>query len=319
MPTSEIIAFLIFAFSFVGVYLLEAGLLINFAVARLKHKSKANILLRKPVLVLHLVALIGIVCFLYGHFIEPYRIEVTSIDIRTAKLKATTFRIVQISDLHCDRKMRNEHRMVELISQLGPDVIVFTGDAMNTASALPLFKSTMKDLKASLAQFAVRGNFETRRWRDVDLYGDTGFELLNAKTVAVSKNDETIHISGLSCDNPAGFKKLLKPVPNGDFSVFLYHFSDLIESIDDLNVDLYLSGHTHGGQVALPLYGAIVTLSKFGKKYEAGMYKVDDTILYVNRGIGLERRPAPQVRFGARPEITVFDISPAKEREEPGE
>jgi predicted MPP superfamily phosphohydrolase len=94
--------------------------------------------------------------------------------------------------------------------------------------------------------------------------------------------------------------------------VFLYHFSDLVESLKRVNVDLYLSGHTHGGQVALPFYGAIITLSKFGKKYESGMYRVGETILYVNRGIGLEPRPAPQIRFLARPEITVFDIGPAK-------
>lgn len=319
MPISEKVVLLMFLLAVAGIYFLEAVLLIRFAVAGLRHKSKAKILLAKPVLVLHLVALAGIGCLLYGFFVEPGRIEVTNISVQTDKLKATTLRIVHISDLHCDKKVRNEERMVELINQLGPDVIVFTGDAMNTASALPLFKSTMENLQASLGKFAVKGNFEIHRWSKLDLYGETGFELLNAKTVAVGKNGETIHVSGLSCDSPGDFKRLLKPVPKGDFSVFLYHFSDLIESIDDLNVDLYLSGHTHGGQIALPLYGAIVTLSKFGKKYEAGMYKVEDTILYVNRGMGLEQRPAPQVRFCARPEITVFDISPAKEGEEPAE
>jgi predicted MPP superfamily phosphohydrolase len=65
-----------------------------------------------------------------------------------------------------------------------------------------------------------------------------------------------------------------------------------------------------GGQVALPGYGALITLSKFAKKYEAGRYDVDGTMLYVNRGLGLEPRPAPQARFYARPEITVFDIVP---------
>jgi len=317
MPTSEKIVLLMFLLAIAGIYFLEGALLIHVAVAKLKHKSKANILLIKPVLVLHLVALTGIGCFIYGVFIEPGRIEVTNIPVRTDKLKHTTFRIVHISDLHCDKKARNEERMVELINQLDADVIVFTGDAMNTASALPLFKSTMKNLKASLGKFAVRGNFEIHRWRNLDLYGDTGFELLDAKTVAVTKNGETIHISGLSCDNPSGFKTLLDPVAKEDFSVFLYHFSDLIESVE--GPDLYLCGHTHGGQVALPLYGAVITLSKFGKKYEGGMYTVGDTTLYVNRGMGLEPRPAPQVRFGARPEITVFDIAPMNERKEPAE
>ena len=310
MPTSEKIALLIFLLVVAAIYLLEAAVLTLFAVARLKHKRRTGILLKKPVLVLHFLALLGIICFLYGHFVELYRIQVTTIPIRTNKLSQTTFRIVHISDLHCDRKMRNEKRIVELINQLQPDVIVFTGDTLNTAAALPLFKNTMRNLKASLAKLAVRGNFETRSRSDLDLYSGTGFELLNAKTVPITKNGQTIYISGLSCDNPSAFKTLLRPVPKENFSVFLYHYSDLIESVGDLNLDLYLCGHTHGGQVALPLYGAVVTLSEFGKKYESGMYTVGGTILYVNRGIGIEPLPLPQIRFCARPEITVFDIIP---------
>lgn len=319
MPTSEIIAFLIFASCLAAVYLLEAALLIRFAVARIRGNPKHSILLKRRALVIHFLALAGIACFLYGYFIEPYRIEVTHIPVETDKLKDTTFRIVHISDLHCDKKPRNEKRMVELINQLHADAIVFTGDAVNTPAAVPLFKDTMKNLRACLAKLAVKGNSEVFAWSPFDLYNDTGFELLDAETIPLTKNGETIHISGLSCETPAGFEPLLRYVPKADFSVFLYHYSDLVESIGDLNVDLYLCGHTHGGQVALPFYGAIVTLSKLGKKYEAGMYKVDDTILYVNRGIGLERWPAPKVRFCARPEITVFDIVPANERQEPPE
>ena len=310
MTTQEIIALLIFLLVVAAIYLPEAAVLTFFAVARLKHKRRTRILLKKPVLVLHFLALLGIICFLYGHFVEPYRIQVTTIPIRTDKLSQTAFRIVHISDLHCDKKMRNEKRLIEMINQLHPDVIVFTGDALKTVAALPLFKETFKNLKASSAKLAVRGNFETRSRSDLDLYSGTGFELLNAKTVPITKNGQTIYISGLSCDNPSAFKALLRPVPKENFSVFLYHYSDLIESVGDLNLDLYLCGHTHGGQVALPLYGAVVTLSKFGKKYEAGMYTVGGTVLYVNRGIGIAPLPAPQVRFCARPEITVFDIMP---------
>lgn len=88
----------------------------------------------------------------------------------------------------------------------------------------------------------------------------------------------------------------------------MYHSPDLVEDLPPNAVDLYVAGHTHGGQVALPFYGALVTLSRFGKKYEAGLYHVGDTTLYVNRGIGMEGGPAPRVRFCARPEITVFEI-----------
>lgn len=65
--------------------------------------------------------------------------------------------------------------------------------------------------------------------------------------------------------------------------------------------------------MALPAYRAMITLSKYGKKYEAGKYQVGSTVLYMNRGIGMEGRWAPRIRFFARPEATVFKIRPVTE------
>ena len=93
--------------------------------------------------------------------------------------------------------------------------------------------------------------------------------------------------------------------------MLLYHYPDMIEEAAGPKLDLYLCGHTHGGQVALPLYGAMITLARHGKKYESGRYTVGGTTLYVNRGIGMEGGRVPRVRFCARPEITVLDIVPA--------
>lgn len=313
MPTSEKIAALIFVAALLAVYASEILLISIFAYRRLIHRRRLRILRTRFALLVHTLAAIGILCFLYGRFIEPFWIDVNRISIPTEKLREASFRIVQFSDIHCDEKAVNEERLAPLINSLRPDVIVFTGDTLNTPTALPLFKDTMKGLEAGLAKLAVRGNFESRLYmRNLDLYGGTGFQLLDHDTVALKKNGEEIIISGLDCRRPGRLETLLQKVPQDRFSIFLYHYSDLVESLRNLNVDLYLCGHTHGGQVALPVYGAIITLSKFGKKYKGGMYHVGDTILYVNRGIGLESGPAPKVRFFARPEITVFDITPKK-------
>jgi uncharacterized protein len=102
----------------------------------------------------------------------------------------------------------------------------------------------------------------------------------------------------------------MKEVPPDAYSIFVYHYPDEIYAVAG-KVDLYCAGHTHGGQVALPLYGALLTLSRFGKRFEAGLYEVDGTQLYVNRGIGMEGSGAPRVRFFARPEITVYEIGPS--------
>ncbi|MHC4644498.1 MAG: metallophosphoesterase [Planctomycetota bacterium] len=312
MPTSEKTAALIFLAVLASVYLLELFVVSAFALNRLTGKKRKNPLFRGPVLCLHVLAVIGVACFLYGLLIEPRWIEVNTIAIQTEKLKHAGFRIVHISDLHCDRKPRNEERLIQLVNAADPDIIFFTGDALSlhTSSTLPLFRETMSRLEARIAKLAVRGNVDIWHTPRFDLFGGTGFELLDCKSVRLQKHGEEIIVSGLRCDSPSAHRRLLENIPEHGFSIFLYHCSDLVEDLHDLNVDLYLCGHTHGGQVALPFYGALVTLSKFGKKYEAGMYTVNDTILYVNRGIGMEGGIAPRVRFLARPEITIFDIGP---------
>jgi predicted MPP superfamily phosphohydrolase len=76
-----------------------------------------------------------------------------------------------------------------------------------------------------------------------------------------------------------------------------------------LGVDLYLAGHTHGGQWRLPLFGAILTSSKFWKRYEAGAYQEGSTHLYVSRGIGLEGFGTPRARFFCPPEVVLISLS----------
>ena len=310
MRLSEKIVIVVFLVSTVSVYIFEIWYITVFMLCKLKGGHKKKLFSDRKAIVLHFLAVIGITCFLYGYFVEPRLIEVTKLQVRTSKLSQESFRIVQISDLHCDRKPLSENSMVEIINGLEPDIIVFTGDAVNVPSALPLFKETMNNLKASLGKLAIYGNWETLHWPGLDYYSNTDIKLLDAETMELSKNNETISVTGLNCSKPMLADSICRKLSSDHFNVFLYHYSDLVEDIDKYNIDLYLCGHTHGGQVALPFYGALITLSKFGKKYESGMYSVRDTILYVNRGIGMDSFPAPRVRFLARPEITVFDIIP---------
>jgi len=310
MSLQEEISLLLFGLLLLAVYGAESILLLSYAYLRIRRGFWKGIRLARFDIGLHILAAIGIICLLYGYFIEPYWVDVTEMTIHTAKLKNTSFRIVQISDLHCDNVPRNEERAVRIIQRLKPDIIVATGDFLNRASALPRLQATLRRLDAPLGKLAVKGNFEIGCWPHLDLFKDTGFHVLDRDTVVVTKQGDAIAISGLSFGLADAYRDVLQEPVDGRFHIFLFHAPDLIEDIRGLGVDLYLCGHTHGGQVALPLYGALITFSKFGKRYEAGRYELDGTTLYVNRGLGLEPRPAPQVRFLARPEIAVFDIVP---------
>jgi len=88
----------------------------------------------------------------------------------------------------------------------------------------------------------------------------------------------------------------------------LYHTPDVIEEASASGVDLYFAGHTHGGQIRLPFYGAIVTFSKYGKKYEVGKYIVGATTLYVSRGLGMEGWQLPRIRFLSPPELVLVEL-----------
>ena len=301
----------IFLIIVLAVYIKEGLLISGFILHKLRRREGASGFFTKKAIAVHILAIVGSLCFLYGIFIEPHWIEVKRIELDTGKFTHAVLRIVQISDLHTDPKGINEKKLIGMVNSLDPDIIVFTGDTMNTPKALPVFKSTLKSLKANIGKFAVNGNFDYWYLRGLDLFGGTGFLVLDGETVRISKDGDIFFISGLNFEHKRYWLDLLRKVPRGYYSIFLYHTPDLIEDIGGVNVDLYLAGHTHGGQVALPFYGAIITLSKHGKRYEAGEYKVGRTVLYVNRGLGTEGKAGIRVRFLARPEVTVFDIRPA--------
>ncbi len=306
----ELISLAIFLFAIVAVCGLELVLIARSLASRIRRRPVKAILFSKPAVILHAFFIAGIGCLLYGYFIEPYWIDVNVTTIRTTKLKEAAFRVVQISDLHCDRKPRNEEALIRIVRDLKPDVIVATGDYLNHPAGLPRLKETLSRLQAPLGKFAVDGNFEAHRRLGVDALDSTGFRRLRSETAVVTKGEDELGIFGMSYVRSDVPHESIPELPRDRFDIFLFHTPDLIEDINGLGVDLYLCGHTHGGQVALPLYGALITFSRFGKKYESGLYAVGDAVLYVNRGLGLEPRPAPQVRFLARPEIAVFDILP---------
>ena len=248
----------------------------------------------------------GSCCFGYALFIEADWIEVTHVTVQTPKWPVgRVLRVAHLSDLHVDRQSRALSRLVEELREEKVDLIVFTGDSLNRAESAPLFRSILGGLPSRLGRVAVRGNHDVYRWGKVDLFGGgIATELLSDAPLLL--DDGMVAVCGAPFAATEGVDHCLSTAPPGAFVLFAYHSPDLIESLPG-EVDLYLAGHTHGGQVAMPLYGALVTMSNFDKKYEAGQYHVGKTTLYVNRGIGFEPH-MPRVRFFARPELTIIEV-----------
>jgi predicted MPP superfamily phosphohydrolase len=318
---NESMAVLLFVCAVAAVYLLAALALVRAALrrfGRMERPTRAGLFAERGALAL---AVAGLACFAYGYFVEPYWPEVTRVRIESAKLKGAErpVRVVHISDLHCDPEPRLEERLPDLIAAERPDLIVFTGDSLNTPEGLPVLRKLLPRLAALAPTYAVRGNWDTAYWGRTELFGGTGVVELRKEAARVDVAGTTLWVAGApfaSLPEPplgtrGGIETALKDVPHDAFTVFLYHTPDEIEeAAATRRVDLYCAGHTHGGQVALPVYGALVTLSKFGKRFESGLHRVGETWLYVTRGVGMEGGPAPRVRFFARPEVTVIELAP---------
>jgi uncharacterized protein len=311
MDTAGIYRILVFLTVVGTVYVLAAGVLIRKLPLRFRGidapLSNAQIWYSRVVLGL---AALGILCGAYGYFVEPYWPSVTRFQIESAKLVEGTgpVRVILISDLHSDSKPRLEERLPGIIAKENPDLILFAGDSVNSSGGLDVFKKCMAGLAELAPTFAVRGNWDAAFWRDLDLFGGTGVQELDGRGIDLVIRGATVSVNGLAVGHEAQINDVLGRITSATFSLFLYHYPDELDNVSSHRVDLYCAGHTHGGQVSLPWYGALITLSRFGKKYESGLYRKEDTIMYVNRGIGMEGGYAPRVRFCARPEVTVIDI-----------
>jgi predicted MPP superfamily phosphohydrolase len=259
-----------------------------------------------------LLAIFGLACIGWGYFVEPYRLTISRVAIRSPKILpgSSPVRIVHFSDLHSDPKARLEPELPAAVAAERPDIIVFTGDAINSPEGLSVFQKALTAVAKLAPTFVVKGNWDVAYWSDLKIFEGTGVQELNNTAERLVVRGTPIWIVGFAASNDRLSSPTVTSIPPGEFSLLLYHYPDILGEAATRHIDLYCAGHTHGGQVALPLYGALVTLSQFGKRYEAGLYRQTETWMYVNRGIGMEGGYAPRVRFWSAPELTVIDISP---------
>ncbi|KMY53464.1 metallophosphoesterase [Bacillus sp. FJAT-27231] len=257
----------------------------------------------------------------YARFIEPKRLQINEVAV-THELIPRAFhnkRIVQFSDTHLGFqytvKQLNEH--VEKIHSLRPDFIFFTGDLLDrpdtySPAETKTVTSILQKLQAPLGKFAVYGNHDHGGY-GTDLYKfimqESGFQLLKNKSVELSHLNESIYLLGIddaSLGQPS-FSQAKKKVKEGRYLILLSHAPDLAKEAANAGIHLQLSGHSHGGQIQLPWYGALYT-PPYAEIYKEGQYIVDGETrltLYVNRGLGTTRMP---FRFLSIPEITVFTL-----------
>jgi len=263
---------------------------------------------------------VGTALVIYGFYVEPQRLTLTHQSLRTPRWNGQpALRLVHLGDLHMERPTRLHEKLVESVREAMPDLILISGDFLSYSNvedreAWEAARSVLRRLEAPLGVFAVSGSPPV----DTDdalaaIFDETPVRWLRDEIVSLRHGSVDFDLAGVSCthkpfiDGP----KLahLLPTPPGRFTLLLYHSPDLAPEAAALGVDLQLSGHTHGGQVRLPLFGALYPSSLYGKRFEVGRRQVGAMTLYVTRGLGMEGKGAPRVRFLSPPEVTVWEIA----------
>jgi predicted MPP superfamily phosphohydrolase len=256
----------------------------------------------------------------YACWVEPTRLGVTQITLRLPRLNGCPpLRLLHISDLHVERVMARERRLLSQVRELAPDLIVFTGDYLSISYTRD--PTAMRQTRELLAQLAApAGVYVIKGSPSVDpptvleeLFDGLDVTWLRDQLIAIPWHGCRLQIAGVECSydieaDEDKLRGLLNGRASKDFTLLLYHTPDMMPVAAEAGVDLYLAGHTHGGQLRLPLYGALVTASIYGKRYEMGLYREGRTMLYVSRGVGLEGKGAPRARFLCPPEIVLFTL-----------
>ncbi len=260
----------------------------------------------------------------YGRRIEPTWLEVTQHEVLIAELASPLegFRIAHLTDFHAGPRMPLAYlqESVELANRQSADIIVLTGDFIHKGFRhINAMATVLGRLQARHGAFAVLGNHDFsvrnalglrrhRRLHDhvAEALQRHGIQVLRNRAHRLELGGAPLHVVGVddlwsrACDLPKAFAGLPLEAPR----LLLAHNPHTIERLSGQRCDLVLSGHTHGGQINWPGLGRVL-LGPRARRYAAGMYRFQDSYLYVNRGVGCG---ALHFRFGVRPEVAVLHL-----------
>lgn len=258
--------------------------------------------------------------YFYANQIEPILLDIQTLDMKHPLIPKSFdgIKIVQFSDTHLGFQytLQQFKKLAKKINHLQPDIIFFTGDLLDAPNKFVEINQVvpiLQELHAPLGKYCIFGNHDHGGYGS-SLYRKTmetaNFTVLLNKSVRIKQMDgHSISLIGID-DAMLGKPDIAlaaKNIRSDTFNILLSHAPDLAEIATQYPIHWQLSGHSHGGQVKIPFFGALIT-PPFARKYPEGLYSIGESnplSLYVNRGIGTTRLP---FRFMATPELTVFTL-----------
>ncbi len=219
-------------------------------------------------------------------------------------------RIVQISDLHMAPCFHRDYfeRVIDACQGWEADLIFLTGDVVEHDDAIGWVEPLLARLNARLGKFAILGNHDEGHHPQL-IIGElekAGFEALEGRWTTVDVDGTTLAIGGTSA--PWGPDVDPNACPPAEFRILLSHSPDRFYRAARWGIDLMFCGHNHGGQIRLPLVGAVFMPSIYSRRFDRGFFRRERTLMYVNEGVG----GMHPVRYGCSPEVARFVLRPAR-------
>ena len=232
------------------------------------------------------------------------------------------FRIAQVSDLHNAQFGENNSKLIELLSQTDPDIIVITGDLIDSRQTdIGIALDFARQIIKIAPVYYVSGNHEARvnEYKDLIIgLTEVGVVVLENQKVNITREGESVTLMGIEDpsfredylfgDSESVARQAIDDLQNKSdgYTILLSHRPELFDLYVDTGMDLVFCGHAHVGQFRLPFIGGLVAPNQgFFPKYDAGQFTKENTTMIVSRGVGNSIIP---IRFNNRPEIIVIEF-----------
>lgn len=301
---------------------------LNFMFKKVAHHDDIYFNIVRVVLTVFVISVM-----LISAYITPQNFEVTHVQVKIHNLPPAFnhYKIVQLSDIHLgswNRKHRKFIKVIGLVNEQKPDIIVFTGDMVNNfATEAAGWQSFFQELKAKDGKFAILGNHDygdytewksekermQNRFMIIQSIHDFGFRLLLNEHIQLHKENDSLVLVGVENWGKSekfrysNLKMALKGTQPESIKILLAHDPNEFDAeiAGKKDIVLTLSGHTHAGQMGFRLNNKLYSPASLVFKYWSGLYKVGTQQIYVNRGIGYIGLP---MFIGVKPEITVIEL-----------
>ena len=224
---------------------------------------------------------------------QSLHLDLTERTIEVPRLPAAWdgLSLVHLSDLHFNGRVGKPYfqEIVRLSNELEPDIVALTGDLIDRTRCIDWIGDTLSRLTARYGVFCVLGNHDVRRdpAAVVRAIENCGLCYLGGRHLRIEVRGLPLILAGNEMPwlPAADLEHCPPPRRGGPFRIALSHSPDQLEWARDHDFDLVLAGHTHGGQIRLPLVGPIFSPSRRGLRYMAGVFHAPPTIMHVTRGV----------------------------------